>query len=178
MTDTHIINSDQSIESIHSLYSGRQSIIKHLVNYKKCILCDEQINIDDYAEHVVSCLEPQNSLPDASVPLIEQSVVYNEPNDDDPEHVVSYLEPQNSLPDASVPLIEQSVVYNEPIDDDPEHTSSCNESDNIFLPSVVYNEPNDDSTLLSQPVTDDDDGYATPEEELPVTVSPFFRINY
>jgi len=143
MTDTHIINSDQSIESIHSLYSGRQSIIKHLVNYKKCILCDEQINIDDYAEHVVSCLEPQNSLPDASVPLIEQS-----------------------------------VVYNETIDDDPEHTTSCNESENILVPSVVYNEPNDDSTLLSQPVTDDDDGYATPEEELPVTVSPFFRINY
>ncbi len=92
MTDIHIIN---------TLYNERQTPIKYVDKHKKCILCDEQINIDDYTEHVVSCFGPQNSL----LPSIEQPVVYNEPIDDDLEHETSCTGPENILPDGLLPSV-------------------------------------------------------------------------
>jgi len=75
MTDTHLNHSNQRIILKHSFNNAKQSLIEQ----KRCVLCDEEINIDDYVEHVDMCTGPEKILSDALVQPIDDPDLYFQP---------------------------------------------------------------------------------------------------
>lgn len=75
MTDTHLNHSNQRIILKHSFNNAKQFLIEQ----KRCVLCDEEINIDDYVEHVDMCTGPEKILSDALVQPIDDPDLYFQP---------------------------------------------------------------------------------------------------
>ncbi len=131
MTQPYLINSQPQIPS-HSFFNIRKSIIKPVVEQKICPLCDESIDIDDFTEHTIECIEEENIPTNVPSSSIQQSGIYDKSEDDHSESTIKDIEPENNLTNAFVSSVQQSLVDDKP-DDDVKHTPSGIESENALL---------------------------------------------
>ena len=177
MGHTSLIKPDQSIDCNYSFPGKRRSIIGRIIEFKKCPLCSEYIDVVEFSEHLLESLGPADVSSSLVSPSVQESTVGKTFDDDNGKHTGHCIEQENSLVDSLLPPIEEPVADDKLRNDCTEHLDDDTKLENTpALPllsatqePVVNDELHDDHIKHKNSDTRPEN---TSPELLPLSTSP------
>jgi hypothetical protein len=98
-------NTSRSIVSMNRFQGRNRSVISAIIEPKLCILCKQQFDSNDYADHVAQCTPEENDYSPPNFPSIQQDLIHTESINDLPSNSRPYTNDDDADEDSDMKFV-------------------------------------------------------------------------